>query len=324
MVQEAPGLGNTFSVNDRVAGRLEEVAHLLEAQGANPFRVNAYRNAAGTLRRLHEPLDTLVERGGVTELVALPGVGESLARAIVQLARTDRLGLLERLRGGAGPEPLFATVPGIGRGLAGRIHDHLGIETLQDLEIAAYDGRLAQVPGMGTRRVQAVRESLSGRFRRGPARPETRPQPLGVDEPPVTELLDVDREYREKAAANRLPRIAPRRFNPTREAWLPILHTSRNHRHYTALFSNTARAHELGTTGDWVVIYRDDQKGDGRWTVITSRLGSLRGQRIVRGRESECRRRASGSSGAGSEDPDGLSAGVSSLHARTNGERWNV
>jgi putative hydrolase len=104
----------------------------------------------------------------------------------------------------------------------------------------------------------------------------------------VAELLDIDREYREKAAADRLPRIAPRRFNPTGEAWLPILHTDRDDRHYTALFSNTARAHELGMTDDWVVIYRDDRRSDGQWTVITSRFGQLEGRRIVRGREAEC------------------------------------
>lgn len=74
------------------------------------------------------------------------------------------------------------------------------------------------------------------------------------------------------------------------EAWLPILHTHRGARHYTALFSNTARAHEMHTTHDWVVIYRDDHGGQVQWTVITSRLGDLEGRRIVRGREEECRR----------------------------------
>ena len=83
--------------------------------------------------------------------------------------------------------------------------------------------------------------------------------------------------------------IAPKRFNPTRKAWLPILHTHRGGRRYTAVFSNTARAHQLGTTHDWVVIYRDDPGGDGQWTVITSKLGRLRGRRIVRGYEEECR-----------------------------------
>ena len=104
----------------------------------------------------------------------------------------------------------------------------------------------------------------------------------------MAELLDVDREYRERARKKSLPLITPRRFNPTHEAWLPVLHTERGERHYTALFSNTARAHELGTLRDWVVIYRDDKRGDGQWTVVTSRFGPLAGQRIVRGREREC------------------------------------
>jgi len=59
--------------------------------------------------------------------------------------------------------------------------------------------------------------------------------------------------------------------------------------HFTALFSNTARAHTLGVTRDCVVIYRDEREGDGQWTTITSHYGPLRGRRIIRGREQECR-----------------------------------
>ncbi len=73
------------------------------------------------------------------------------------------------------------------------------------------------------------------------------------------------------------------------KAWLPTLHTHRGERHYTALFSNTAHAHEMRATHDWVVIYRDDHGGHGQWTVITSTMGKLTGRRIVRGREAECR-----------------------------------
>ena len=231
--------------NEHIAARLEEVAELLEGQVANPFRVRAYRSAARTLRALERPAHELIDEEGLEGLQELPGIGESLARAIEQLARTDRLGLLERLRGGGAAEEAFRTVPGIGRGLARRIHDELGIETLMELEVAAHDGRLDRVPGIGQRRLQGVRESLAGRFRRRQPAPDRRfPRP--AFEPPVAELLDVDREYRERGGKGKLPRISPRRFNPTREAWLPVLHTHRGERHYTALFSNTARAHELG------------------------------------------------------------------------------
>jgi putative hydrolase len=91
------------------------------------------------------------------------------------------------------------------------------------------------------------------------------------------------------AKGGHLPRIAPRRYNPTREAWLPVWHTQCGPRHYTALYSNTSRAHEAGTTHDWVVIYRDDQEHGARWTVLTAQYGPLRGLRVVRGREDECR-----------------------------------
>jgi putative hydrolase len=84
--------------------------------------------------------------------------------------------------------------------------------------------------------------------------------------------------------------ITPRRFNPARRAWLPILHTSRNAHHYTALFSNTERAHRLRKTDDWVVIYADHGASDGQWTVVTGTGGLLAGRRIVRGREAECAR----------------------------------
>jgi hypothetical protein len=100
--------------------------------------------------------------------------------------------------------------------------------------------------------------------------------------------LDVDREYREQAAAGMLHKITPRRFNPHKEAWLPVLHTQRGERHYTVLFSNTARAHQLGKTHDWVVLYYDRGQEEQQCTVITSQRGPLTGKRIVRGRETEC------------------------------------
>jgi DNA polymerase (family 10) len=165
--------------------------------------------------------------------------------------------------------------------LAGRIHETLQIDSLEALESAAHDGRLATVPGMGVRRVEMIRATLAGMLgRRGRTAPAT--------EPPVAMLLDVDREYRTKVQAGRLARIAPHRFNPTGRRWLPVLHTERDGWHFTALFSNTARAHELGRTRDWVVVYfRADHEGVGQRTIVTESQGSQAGQRVVRGRESE-------------------------------------
>jgi hypothetical protein len=269
-------------VNEQIAGRLEEAAHLLRDQGADSFRVGAYLRAASTVRSMREPLDELFRQRGLDGLKDLPHVGESIGRAIRELLTHGRLPMLDRLRGEADPVALLASVPGIGRVFAERLHDELGLETLADLEAAAHDGRLETIAGFGAKRLAGVRDSLAQRLGRVriPARPETPPS--------VAELLDVDREYREKAAAGQLQRIAPRRFNPTGESWLPVLHTHRGHRRYTALFSNTARAHSAGKTRDWVVLYSDDGAGESRHTVITAGFGPLRGHRVVAGREAEC------------------------------------
>ncbi|MFZ2652511.1 MAG: DNA-binding protein, partial [Burkholderiaceae bacterium] len=116
------------------------------------------------------------------------------------------------------------------------------------------------------------------------------PVAAAQQEPGVDWLLDVDREYRAGAEAGTLSKIAPRRFNPSGEAWLPVLHTQRGAWHFTALFSNTARAHQLGRVRDWVVLYGEDKEhGERQYTVVTAALGPLAGRRVVRGREAECR-----------------------------------
>jgi hypothetical protein len=138
---------------------------------------------------------------------------------------------------------------------------------------------------VGPRRAAQIRASLAELLSR--ARPWRRGPP--AEEPEVATLLDVDAEYRRRAAADDLPKIAPRRFNPSGEAWLPVLHTRRGPWHFSALFSNTARAHELGRTRDWVVIYFEkDDAVSGQRTVVTESRGPLAGLRVVRGREREC------------------------------------
>jgi putative hydrolase len=287
-----PGLGADLAaeleINHHAARLFEELAGLLEEQGANPFRIGAYLRAAETLRRLYRPASEILEREGVEGLEALPTIGEQLARQLRLVIETGRLPMLERLRGESDPVTLLASVPGIGPILAERVHHELDVHTLEDLELAAHGGRLRQVPGFGEKRVAGVVESLATRLSRTRRRP---PEPSYLPaEPSLAELLELDRAYREKAAADELRKIAPRRFNPRGRAWLPILHATRGDRHYTALFSNTAQAHRLGRTGDWVVVYWDGERGDdGQCTVVTSRQpGPLHGLRVVRGREAEC------------------------------------
>jgi hypothetical protein len=127
-----------------------------------------------------------------------------------------------------------------------------------------------------------VAEILRHRLRGQKSRPQ--------GEPTVDLLLQVDEKYRKSAEANLLPTIAPKRFNPEGKSWLPVLHADRRGWHFTALFSNTARAHHLGRTHDWVVLYfYDGDHREGQRTVVTENRGSLIGKRVVRGREEECR-----------------------------------
>ncbi len=284
--------------NSEIASRLRRLADLLDAQGANPFRGRAYRLAAAQAEASEVSLVELARSGGRAALEQLPGIGRSIARQIEQHVRTGQMGLLSRLEGEVCAEARFLALPGVGLKLAQQIHEQLGIESLEELELAAHDGRLLALPGFGERRVQGIRDSLAGILSRSSSRrtrnrltargPELDSGP-GSDRPPVSMLLDVDAEYRRGSAADELPRIAPRRFNPLSEDWLPILHVDRDGWSITALFSNSARAHELGRTRDWVVIYYERRGDEGQCTVVTETRGPGIGRRVIRGRERESR-----------------------------------
>ena len=284
--------------NDDIASVLERLADLLEAQDAESFRLRAYRAAADTVRHEQRSVAEIAEKEGIKGLAELPAIGKSLASTIREYVATGRLAMLDRLEGEVAPEDLLATVPGIGEQLAKRIHDQLGIETLEDLELASHDGRLDTVRGFSRRRVQAVRDTLAGMLSRSSRRRARRLRlaehehdvhDVAPEEPDVGTLLAVDEEYRSKAERGELRKITPRRFNPEKIAWLPVLHADRHGWSLTALFSNTARAHELGTTHDWVILYYERDGHEKQCTVVTERRGDLTGRRVVRGREDECR-----------------------------------
>lgn len=283
MVPE-PAIDDDLSENRFVADKLDEVAHLLDQQNGSLFRVRAYRDAASYLRGLPHPIRLDYQRGGERALDDLPTIGQSIAAAIAEILDTGASSLLDRLRGVADPEQVFQTVPMIGPALARQIHDDLGIETLEALEAAAYDGRLATIKGVGPRRIESVRHSLSDMLAR------RRPRKAAMDrqQPSIADILAVDQTYRSNV--DQLPTIKPRRFNPTGETRLPILHTERDGWQFTALFSNSPTAHRFGKTRDWVVIYfeRTDQP-EGQITVVTEHGGPLDGKRVIRGQERACR-----------------------------------
>jgi putative hydrolase len=274
------------SLNQQIALKLAEAADLLEQQGANPFRISAYRRASETVSRLQQDIGELAEARGAAGLIELPNIGKGIAGAIQELIATGHWSQLERLRGTLDPVRLFQTVPGIGPKMAEKIEQVLHVDTLEDLEVAACDGRLQNVPGLGARRIAGIRSALGAQLDKTRSRLHSQPG----EGPAVKTLLEVDREYRLKVQQGGLQMIAPRRFNPEGKAWLPVLHTDRDNWHFTVLYSNTARAHELQRTDDWVVLYfYDDDHQEGQCTVVTESRGPLVGERVVRGRELECR-----------------------------------
>lgn len=273
--------------NEGLATSLERISDLLEFQGANPFRVRSYRRAAATLREHSAPVVDLFSAEGEVGLRGLPGIGEGLGGAIAEILETGRSRLLDRLESEVAPEEIFCRLPGVGPTLARRLHDELGVHTLEELEVAAQQGRLREIEGIGRRKEEGITDALAGMLarrgrRRSPQRASRRSRPN------VELLLELDAEYRRRAEAGQLRRIAPRRFNPEHRAWLPIMEAEREGWEFTLLFSNTRRAHELDRTDDWVVVYYHRNGDEDQCTIVTAGTGALRGLRVVRGREAEC------------------------------------
>ena len=158
-------------VNAEVAAALNEIADLLEVQGANTFRIRAYRNAARTLSELARSARGMLEEGEALD--RLPGIGADLAGKIAEIVATGTCAQLEQLRKESPPGVAeLLAIPGIGPRRVGVLQKELGIHTVGELAAAARKGRVGKVKGFGvkTERVilQAATEHLSRsrRFRR--------------------------------------------------------------------------------------------------------------------------------------------------------------
>lgn len=282
--------------NAEIAVVLERISELLETQNANPFRVRAYREGAQTVRETDTPVADAIRQDKLESLTELPNIGSGIAAVIGEYVASGKSNLLEDLEAQVSPEKVLTKVPGMGKKLAQRTVEQLHIQTLEELEAAAHDGRLAEVEGFGARRVEGIQTALAGMLSRSAhSKQQSRLavskklSNVPADHPSVELLLAVDAEYRKRAQAGDLHKIAPRRFNPSNEAWLPLLNTKRDGWEFTALYSNTAQAHQLEKTDDWVVIYYERDGNERQHTVVTETKGSLKGKRVVRGREAENR-----------------------------------
>jgi DNA polymerase (family 10) len=161
--------------NDDVARVMEEIGGLMRFRGDNPFKIRAYENAAQAIRSLAEPLDRLLAEG---RLRTVPGIGSAIEKKIADYVATGSVPLhdklLEEIPGGVLG---LLEVPGLGPRRARAAFLEAGIDSLDALEAAAIDGRLAAVSGFGPRSVETILAALAqvrrhaGRHRGHEARP---------------------------------------------------------------------------------------------------------------------------------------------------------
>lgn len=132
----------------RIAALFDEIADLLGVLDGNPYRIRAYRNAARRLRR--QPASYAERAAGDAPLDRVAGIGTDLEARVREIARTGRCELLLALRHAVprGTASLLR-IPGFGPGRVRALHARLGVHTPAELRDAAFDGRLAGVPGFG-------------------------------------------------------------------------------------------------------------------------------------------------------------------------------
>ncbi len=154
--------------NEQVATLFHEIADVLEIQGELPFKVGAYRRVADTIA--HSPIDVMAAyRSGTPP--KLPGVGKAIDEKLAELATSGRMGYHERLVATVPPSLVtFLRVPGIGPRTAGDLWRALGVATLDELEMAAREGRLRTVKGISAKTEQRILEGISEVAARPPKR----------------------------------------------------------------------------------------------------------------------------------------------------------
>ena len=147
--------------NAHIADAFDLIGDILDFQGANPFRVRAYRNSARTIRDYPEPLAAMVETGKA-KLTEIEGIGDDLASKIITLVQTGALPQLEELKK-AVPDSVLALlrIPGVGPKKAAALHKQLNILTLEQLKAACEGGKVRELKGFGEKTEQIILQGIS-------------------------------------------------------------------------------------------------------------------------------------------------------------------
>lgn len=143
---------------ERLASAFEELAELSEIKGEVRFKVNAYQRAAEVVRSHGEEL---LKLGDVKELRKYSGIGEGIARKILEFKRDGTISKLEEIKEEIPVELIsMLKVPNLGPKRARLVYDELGVRTIEELRAAAEKHLLAELPGLGPKAEQNILEGI--------------------------------------------------------------------------------------------------------------------------------------------------------------------
>src|SRR6266571_375165 len=144
-----------------IAGILEQIAALLELKGENPFKIRAYTNAARAIETFGGNVPNLQDEEAVAKI---PGIGKSIALKIKELTATGSLKYLEELSAEfpSGIMELFS-LSGLGAKKIKSLYDQLGISSIEQLQKACEEGRVAELPGFGQTTQQKLCDAIAKR-----------------------------------------------------------------------------------------------------------------------------------------------------------------
>lgn len=225
--------------NQEVAEVFRKVAALLEIKGENPYRVRAYQRAAQNIEALTRDVEELARQGKLTRI---PGIGADLASKIKEVLETGTLSLYEELKREVPPELLkFLEIPGLGPKKAKLIYDTLGIKTLEELERACREHKIARLPGMGYKTEENILKGL--RF----LKEKIGRRPLGEVLPLSEDLVSY---LREKAPVERIAVAGSIRRRRETVKDIDILVTSKHPHQVMEIFVKYPRAIEVLAHGE--------------------------------------------------------------------------
>lgn len=146
--------------NEFIAVQFELLADLLEIQGANPFRIRAYRNAARTISSTSESLSDLVATK--QDLTQFAGIGKDLAKQIEEITTKGQHSALEELRKQIPGGVLdMLRIPGVGPKKVSVFFNELGLKSLEDLKAACEAGRLSKLKGFGKKTEESILANIA-------------------------------------------------------------------------------------------------------------------------------------------------------------------